>query len=442
MRRIVIIENMDYVLDIEDIDYISTLVDMSEQIKSALGLRTQPLQLLGDNRIKATSIIGNISLNNINLIILPKFNTNINDDPLLIKSWIHRLYYRVLKCSQDNLESTIYFSKNQVIDDDLVFTDVIAEYYIKILSDALKKSHIITYEEHIDKLNFIRGKILVQKQLSQPIKDSKTWCKYKKISRNNIFNQLLGWACHYLYNSTSNVYTRKKLFNLIKEFPTSFDMLSKQLVKNMKLPRNFNAYGDCIQLARNLYLANSGVKEKPLAKGNRISGYVINMEKAFENIVSHFSKIASIDLGLIHKKQQPELLAINQGNPKLNYNVRPDDIIVYNNDKLIFDAKYKIISDELENKNKPNRDDVYQMISSCIAYNSWEAILIYPKYDQAFTEEWEVAQNINGKSIIFRACTIDINTTDFELISAIRSIIENTEFYRGVINDSELSVSV
>lgn len=442
MNRIVLTENIEYTLDTADLDHISTFLEMSDQIKSNLGLRNQPIQLVDSKTVKANGIIGNISLNEVNLLILPKFKDSMNDMPLLTKEWIRRLYLRILRCSQENLSSTIYFTKNQIVDDDSIFIDVIAEYFIRILSNSLKKSHITTYEERIEKISAIRGKILIQEQLSRPITDSKTWCKYKKMSRDNIYNQLLGWTCHYLYNATSNVLTKKKLRNLAKEFPDSSDFLTRKTVSDVKLPRNFNIYNDSIQLAKSLYLGNAKLREKLSSDGNKINGYVINMEKAFENIVRYYTRKASLSLRINHKAQSTTILATNDRNQSLNYHVRPDDLILYKNKKLILDAKYKLVSEELDKSKKPKREDIYQMISSCLAYNTWEAMLIYPEHEQEFDHVWEVNQEVNGNKIKIAAHSIDINKSDIDLIEAISSIIKNTNFYSEVKNETELLISV
>ncbi|NLK11770.1 MAG: hypothetical protein GX317_12640 [Staphylococcus equorum] len=442
MNRIIIIENMDYTLNPTENNYISTLLEMNNQIKTALGLRTHPIQLIGASKIKAVGIIGNISLDDVNLIILPKYKEVELDSNLRHKEWIQKLFIRILKCSQENLFSTIYFSRTQVIDDEAIFTDVIAEYYIRILSSALMKAHITTYEEQVEKITAIKGKILVQKQISHPVADSKMWCKYKKMSKNNIFNQLLGWACRYLYSATSSVTIKKRLRNISKEFPVSEELLTRKSVRDIKLPRNFAVYNDSIQLAKSLYLGNANLREKLSTKGNKINGYVVNMEKAFENIVRYYINRTSLELGLMHKGQARTLLAEHEYNTGLNYHVIPDDLILYKGQKLILDAKYKLISNSKGNQKKPHRDDIYQMISSCLAYNTWEAILIYPEYGQALKHDWNIIQAVNGKPIKITACSIDINISDLELIEVIKTIIKNTIFYSEVINETELSISV
>lgn len=442
MNRIIITENMDYTLNPTENNYISTLLEMSNQIKTALGLRTHPIQLIGASKIKAVGIIGNISLNDVNLIVLPKYKEIELDSDLRHKEWIQKLFVRILKCSQENLFSTIYFSRTQVIDDEAIFTDVIAEYYIRILSSALMKAHITTYEEHVEKITAIKGKILVQKQISQPVADSKMWCKYKKMSKNNVFNQLLGWACRYLYSATSSVTIKKRLRKISKEFPVSEELLNRKSVKDIKLPRNFGVYNDSIQLAKNLYLGNARLRERVSVKGNKINGYVVNMEKAFENIVRYYANRAALELGLMHKGQATTILAVHEYNSGLNYHVIPDDLILYKDKKLILDAKYKLISNNIENQKKPHRDDIYQMISSCLAYNTWEAILLYPEYRQELKHNWDIIQTVNGKRLKITARSININISDLELVEAIKAIIKNTNFYSEVTNETELSISV
>lgn len=436
MHKLVLIENTECSLGTKDVQHYSTFIEMNFQIKSELGLRKPPLQLLENNKIKAEGIIGNIVLNDVNLIILPKFCSTNYGGTFEEKNKLHRLYIRALKCCSDKLDSTVYFSKHQIVDDDSIFIDVIAEYYVKILTSALKQSRITTYEEYVQKTAAIRGKVLIHKQLSEPITDAKTWCKFKQISRNNIYNQLLRWACLYLHGASSNISTKKKLANLAREFDCGSELLSKRTVSDIRLPRKYKMFTESAQLAKNLYLGNARLKEKTSANGNKINGYVINMEKAFENIICYFSRLASLDLGFTHKAQANMILAVNNDYPELDYFVRPDDLILYNDEKLIIDAKYKIVADDYEYRKKPNREDIYQMISNCIAYQATEAILLYPLVEKQINYCWKLSESVNNKHVSVFACSIDMNESDADLIGSICTIISNTTFYREARNDT------
>ena len=67
------------------------------------------------------------------------------------------------------------------------------------------------FEEKTERRSVIKGRVLMGKQLSQPVLDEKTWCKYNFMSDNNVYNQLLYWACKYLSASVHNFELKRKL---------------------------------------------------------------------------------------------------------------------------------------------------------------------------------------------------------------------------------------
>ena len=386
-----------------DKSVLNDLLEIGTQVKEKLGLMASPIQCVSGDRVYIGSIIGNLSLNNTRLIISPKVPNDANDPISVVKA----LYERTLKCSMGNLSSTIYFAKNSIVTSDELFIDVLASLFISSLNSALRGSKIMQYEEKTAKCSVIKGRVLMGKQLSAPVIDEKTWCKYNYMSDNNLYNQLLYWACKYLSASVHNFGLKRKLLMLSKEFTNQSDLLSVHAVKSMRLSRQFAEYIDALLIAQNLYLEAGGKKESGKA-GQQICGYVINMERAFENIVCYYANTVALKLGLGHKGQASIKFARANGKDDIDYDIRPDDLVYYNGRYLIMDAKYKVLSSENHRKRKPSRDDFYQMVCSCIAYNSPEAILVYPLTEKFPNQTWDTVQAVNGQQISVKSVGIDI----------------------------------
>ena len=432
MNKIVVYENSYADIDDMNMDMFNDLLDIGYQIKEELGLMYSPVQSVSAKKIYIGNIVGNVTLNSTNLIIYPKYVSsnggNVND--VLIK----KLFTRTIRCSMGNLGSTVFFYRNNIINDQNDFFDTLAKYYLDATLQATKKSKICLYEERIEKVNTIKGRILVQKQLSGPVLDEKTWCKYRRLSDNNIYNQLLGWCCKFLSGLSSNIDVKRKLLNLYREFPQQMDLLNIHSVSRIKVPRQFNEYDESVLLAKNLYLDYSSKKEK-IHEGNRVCGYAINMERSFENIVCYYSRIAASNCACSHKSQAARLLAYASAlGSDLSYEVRPDDLITKGTRNLVMDAKYKIISAADKYKKKPSREDFYQMISSCLAYDCHEAVLVYPHTSVFPQLSWETTQKINGFNIIVRAESISLDVGDEELINQLSDIIKKTTFFKEVAN--------
>lgn len=431
MNKIIAYENSYVDIDEKSIILFSDLIEIGFQIKNELGLKYSPIQSVSARKVYVGNIIGNITLNNTTLIIYPKYTRGFTDE--LTDFEMKRLFSRTLKCSGKNLQSTVYFYKNNVISDQNDFFDVLAEYYLGLTQAAIKKSKICLYEERVEKVNTIKGRILVQKQLARPMSDTKTWCKFKRLSDNHIYTQLLGWCCRYLSELTSNFDYKRKLLVLSREFSPQINLLSTYAVKKMKLLRQFSEYDESLTLAKNLYLDSCNIKEK-LEKGNRVCGYAINMERSFENIVGVYSKKAADACGFRHKVQATRQLATSIKGEGYGYDVRPDDLISKENNTLILDAKYKTISDQSKSKKKPSSSDFYQMISSCIAYDCHEAVLIYPESIDFPHLTWSTDKTVNGFNIIVRVETINLALDDDSLVSQLVDIVKQTTFYKEVCN--------
>jgi 5-methylcytosine-specific restriction endonuclease McrBC regulatory subunit McrC len=218
---------------------------------------------------------------------------------------------------------------------------------------------------------------------------------------------------------------------LSREFPQQIDLLNVYDVKKLKGLRQFSEYDESLSAARNLYLDNCGKNEK-LEKGNRVCGYAINMERSFENIVCYYSRMAARICGCRHKPQATRQLAASPRGEGYSYEVRPDDLISKDNSNLIMDAKYKAISAQDKYKKKPSRDDFYQMISSCIAYDCHEAVLIYPETIDFPAMTWSTDKLVNGFSIQVRAESINLSMDEDKLIGRLADIIKRTTFYEEV----------
>ena len=75
------------------------------------------------------------------------------------------------------------------------------------------------------------------------------------------------------------------------------------------------------------------------------------------------------------------------------------------------------------------------MISSCIAYDCHEAILIYPETADFPKITLSTDKMVNGFNIIVRAESINLDLDDDRLIDRLAEIVKNTEFYEEIVNE-------
>ena len=419
------VENENKYISADNVELLRDFLLISDEIRKGLGLRFPPMQICG-NEIRFNGIAANLKFNDIELIVKPKISDDIATGKT-IDELMRILYLRILRTSKSNLNSVIYFtsmSAESVSNDS--FIDCVAQYYLDRLNFAVRKLPIVTYYLEEQKRTAIKGKILIQRELMDPVRDGKTWCRYKTLSKENYYNALLKWCCMFFAENVGSKNLRIKLNRLAEELEGDVNGLNTQLVKRMRLPRNFDAYREPFSIAKELYLYN-GQSVKLTSDKKHICGYVINMEKAFENIVSYYAERFALSKQFLHVPQAETVLATSDSkNNDLTYHVKPDDLLSSGNYRLVMDAKYKYIT----GNDKPNREDFYQMISSCIAYDTYEAILIYPSVgcSDVYNESWTLKKTVNEKKMKIYASKLDIFSEDRVIVEQISNAVNRTIF--------------
>jgi len=420
MSKFEFIENETTQLTDEQKEALTDLIDISDQIKRSIGLRFSPMQINGST-IRFNGIAANVKYKDIELIVRPKVINN----AISSKEQMRTLYLRILKTSRANLNSVVYFtSMSSAIMDDETFIDCIAEYFYEKLAYVMKKLPIVVYYQKEEKRISIKGKVLIQKELKTPLKDGKTWCRYKYLSKDNQYNALLKWCCSYFSARVSSRSLKRKLNKLIEDLEGDIALLTKEIVKTSRLPRNYDIYKDPYKVAKDIFLYSKATTT--FRQSNDICGYVINMETAFQNIVCYYTNRVSIEKKLFHVPQADILLASSDRDDDLDYHIRPDDLLVKGENKLILDAKYKNISVG----EKPSREDFYQMLASCVAHNTHEAMLIYPQGDtNGYTGgNWKIVNPLNGEHCKIYAEGIDIFSDDQTIITQLNDVIMKSDF--------------
>lgn len=397
------IENNKYVISNEISNYKEDIIYLGKHIKKNLGLRKNPFTFK-NKYLKVNGIAGTLLFKDIKINILPK-NFNIKGNLKCEEYMLKKLYFNIVETNKNSLDKIIYISKYNTQDlSEYNFLEFLAEQFIKDLNYSIRKGILSINENIIEKRSFIRGKILIQKQLQNNIMDPKIWCKYSGKSKKNDINNLLIWTCKYFLKVVKKVQIKKQLLKFINEFnDVKFDKLNLIKVKKIKCPIKYRNYYNCIEIAKSLYINN--YNEIKFFHHEKIGGYAINMEKAFENILEYYLKIASRKLNLYHESQSKMNLA--KCDNVVEYFVKPDNIVKLDESVLIIDAKYKIQNKE---NRKPKREDFYQMIATCIAYNTYKAILIYPQIigETKYENSWKLNNVINNNYIEISSRQLDI----------------------------------
>lgn len=438
VKNINFIEGRERVVtDTEILQQKELLLSFGEELQSNLGLKSNPITF-SNKGIKIRDVCGSFTISGIQYSILPKF-INIKEEDITQKSF-KIAFDDFLYFCKDLKSNMVYITKKgyykELWSNNLI--DYLAAIYINSLEEAIEKYPLSWYNKKVAALSYVKGKILIEKEIKKlGMYDGKVWCSYSSFQENNKFNSLLIWACEYFRSKLTKIATIGHIEEIMSYYVNvDTNILSYSLVRNLTLPRQYGDYEEAFNIAKGLYLnASFG----SISGTNNIYGIVLNTERCFQSFISGCCSAASRNLGYKHFAQKQKKLAQSIIGVESSFYTIPDDIVVADSSTIILDAKYKLLSlsDEggrsrEKGRRKPISQDFYQMISSCISYDTNVAVMLYPKaIDSPIIDtNWRVINPVNNKYINIFAIPIDLTICD----DTKRSRIDLVHKFEATIN--------
>lgn len=353
------------------------------KFKKILGLKIFPFELSNNGSIglRAKGVTGQIRIGNLDLIIIPKYLTNSEQE-----NWSKSLL-RMLEISHTG--SFMPHHVTQGTQGSLNLIDLIAQYFVDNLASAVERGQPIGYiEKNLDS-SFFRGRMNVSRESILMITKPQLVAITTTIMTNDIpLTQLLKWACVFLHNKVRSTTLRTKLNELIETFSNVSNTLpSLGTLERIRLGGPQIQYQKSFKIA--LWIAKqTGQIFTP--KFSEIPGILLKSDKVFEDFISSlFNKITIQENSWTHLTQHHYLIAETTTN---RISVIPDDVISTNNNViLISDSKYK--GDPSEDEIEQKREDVYQLLATCRATQCKRGLLIYPMSQLTPLTEWKVSNS-------------------------------------------------
>lgn len=246
------------------------------------------------------------------------------------------------------------------------------------------------YELINGNLKFLKGKLLVQKNIKQnTVNRSRFYCEFSELSLDIPQNRILKSTIFKLLKTTRNYSSYSALNKLLTHLETikfSF-AFENDIRKSKDGNRLFKTYEQLIKWSE-IFLLNKGM--------TNFSGEVLNMavlfpmEKIFENYIAYlFKRHANVSR---IKAQDRSYYLIESHIDKPKFSLRPD-IYIENNDsyQAIIDTKWKLIDETKSSENyKIQISDMYQLYAYGKKYGQSKTNLhlaiIYPK-NEFFTKK-------------------------------------------------------
>jgi len=366
------------------------------------------LNLVSNNRIKAGRYVGIIQVGKQTIEVLPKVLSNLDDNS---SSFIRKnLLFMLSYINKLDIKETDIAKLKKTTD----LFEIIIHLFAKNLLELLKKDFVKNYNQYENNNNFLKGKLLIAKQIKLNFYNaSKFYCRYDIFTENHLLNQIFKATVSKLlkFNVTNQTY--KLLSNC------AFILQDIQIKKiffqdcnKIKFNRLNWQYKTIFNLAKLLLFGNS---TELLSLNIDSYSIMFDMNKLFEEFIGEF----------IRRKFKEKIQEIKT--PKANeyvfskpvadnftrFQLQPDIFIKFNDEKiLIIDTKYKELKQDKISYGI-SQSDIYQMVMYGLRYfdvkeEKKEIILLYPQYDFSVNNQ-NIELETEKEKIIIKIKTINLH---------------------------------
>ncbi len=329
------------------------------------------IELKGGLQINSNSYVGKITLDNLQINILPK----LNGIPL----------YIILRYVYGLRELKLFDSATHSISELSFFDLLIYELYIEA-DDLMRRGVLKNYIRNEDSLSSPRGRIDIVK-LSKQCGDitSKLPCRYFNRSENTIINQIILAGLRLALQLVDDGGLKVNLERIYSAYSETVDMISLTRVTLQKAKNSLNRlterYTPILEIINILY-ESQGIQLEDGSTSLNLHGYFFDMNAFFETLVGRL--LTSCDNQYSIKDQfslYDMFIYTPNYNPRGRRSPTPrPDFALMKQDKVVklLDAKYR----DLWEKSLP-RDMLYQLaIYAVSGIGDKTATILYPTLNE------------------------------------------------------------
>lgn len=259
--------------------------------------------------------------------------------------------------------------------------EVFITQFLDSVNTLVKRGLRSDYVKQEDNLGFLKGKLLVGKQLRyNSINKHKFYVEYDEFLQDRPVNRLVHSALQKVAKYTRSARNQKLLRELkfvFDEVPVSRNV--KQDFAQVKLDRGMSYYQSPLAWAQLILDSFSPLTMKDT---NSAFSLLFPMEAVFESYVESILKKQMADGFTLRGQVKQQYLVTH--NTKSMFNLKPD-LVVYKEQSVhvVLDTKWKLIDGSGKDKYGISQADMYQMFAYGHKYLSGTGniVLIYPQHD-------------------------------------------------------------
>ncbi len=337
-------------------------------------------------QIESQSYIGTIKFSDFILIIFPKISIE------KIVDLLNYVFDIKLKIFNNDISERfqIHDKKNTLI-------EIIIHTFVKECQCVLQHGLIKSYVSHENNQTFLRGKLLVNRQI---INDScmnlQFMCEYDEYDSNILENQILLFCLHQCYNITNNMKNKKNILQIAEMFEGV--TINKNIISSDFDDISYNQLNDHYIAAHDLskLIIDGLIMSDDKNSDVSVSSFFIDMNRIFEKFIT---KLFIDFYPMKCSKQKKSTPFIHGLNVDSTFSIIPDILLEEKNIiKDIIDIKYKY---------KYVNGDIYQISFYAKYYKKNIAHIILPTIKQTYN------QSIRLNNQEFTINIIYINIDDF-----------------------------
>jgi len=354
-----------------------TIIRVNKHLRQSLGLRQDPIELRvteGELQVRARGIAGTLSSGQLTLNIAPKFVPKAD----LEQEWSHSLLMLIRHASPRH----VAFGRSMHLGTArLNFVDLLAMAFIDAVQAGVRDQIIQTYQVQELSLPTIRGRLNIQRQIRSTVQRPHLMeCDVDQLDPLNPYNNLLKWAAGEFARTVGSSGLRRRMTDLARMMP---GVPSAALAKRNPVvtpPPQYRSWQPALEIASLLCtgLTHTG------KGGHHGYSFVFNLERLFEHFVEmtlHRAVAHISGASLTNLRQATTLYAVPELSNQSSFYSKPDNLLTDGERKVaVVDAKYKRLSDSSGDKDqKPQNQDVYELVAAMTAHQCETGILVYPK---------------------------------------------------------------
>lgn len=312
------------------------------------------------NGVQFNSYVGVIQIGGLTIEILPKADAHLDPDKSLWQSILLNMLKVCKHIQVDKVSETGLKRKNNSI------LEIYFEMYLNELQKLIQQGLIKKYRKIENNQNALRGKLMFSQNIRKNlVHKEKFYCEHQVYDKNHLIHQILLKGLLVLSDLVSAKLNEKvkRLLYIFGEYST-LEVNAKTFEK-LKLDRKSNPYQRSLNIAK-MFILNYSPN---LNSGNQqMLTLLFDMNKLWEEYIFR----------ILYKNYTE--LDIAPQNSRLfweNKKIRPDIVITKGKEKYVIDTKWKII-----NNDSPSDDDLKQMFTYNLHWDSTKTMLLYPKINQ------------------------------------------------------------